>query len=289
MLAKSSWANGVMVGLDCETTGVRVEADRIVSAALLVFVPGQQMQTHTWLIDPGMEIPEAASKVHGISTARAREHGRPPAEALAEIFEMLDKVWTPDVPLVTFNGSYDLSIMDREGLRHLDTGLAITQRCMVDGLIIDREVDRYRKGGRKLDAMCRHYGIDLGEDAHHADADTLAAMRLAWRLANRYPDRVGNVALPELHAHQQRWHRQWGLRMATWLEGQASTLSALWLELKLPEVKARLARLEITEEPSDELIAATCRATRERAEEFRAAGQQWPMHPRPAAQPVSLP
>lgn len=282
MLMKTSWPNGPMAGLDLETTDVDVETGRVVSAALLVHVPGQQMQTHTWLVDPGMEIPERAVAVHGISTERVRAHGRPPAEALTEIFGMLDQVWTNEVPLITFNGSYDLSIMDREGLRHLGTGLATTQRWMIDGLIIDREVDRYRKGGRKLGVVCQYYGIALGEDAHQADADTLAAMRLAWRLAQRYPDRVGNVALPTLHANQQRWHRQWGERMAQWLESQAVSLATHWADGRLIEVKNRLARVEITEEPTDEVVEAACKQTRERAEEFRAAGRQWPIHPRPS-------
>jgi len=282
MLAESSWARGRLLGLDFETSGVDVEEDRIVSGALIDVVPGREPVTHTWLIDPGIEISEAATAVHGISTEQAREAGRRPAEVFPEIFEMVARLWTPEVPLITFNGSYDLSIMDREGLRHLGAGLDTTGRCMVDGLVIDREMDRYRKGGRKLGAMCQHYGVALGADAHHADADTLAAMRLAWKLAARYPDRVGNVALPRLHDCQQAWHRQWGARMAQWLDKQAAELSSLWLAGRLAEVRARLAKLDITEEPSVDLIAQTCKATRERAAEFALAGTQWPIHPRPS-------
>lgn len=285
MLAETSWARGPLLGLDFETSGVDIENDRIVSGALIEVIPGAEPVTHTWLIDPGVEIPEAATAVHGFSTKHVREHGRPPAEALGEILEKLGQRWTPEVPLITFNGSYDLSIMDREGLRHLGCGLGITDRWMVDGLIIDREVDRYRKGGRKLGVVCQHYGVALGADAHHADADTLAAMRLAYKIAARHPGRVGNVALPQLHADQQRWHAQWGNRMAQWLEGQAATLSTLWLDRKLSEVRARLTKMEIAEEPSDDVVAAACKRTRKRAEEFAAAARQWPMHPRLSTAP----
>jgi DNA polymerase-3 subunit epsilon len=282
MLTESSWARGRLLGLDFETTGVDIEDDRIVSAALIEVIPGAAPATRMWLIDPGVEISDAAAAVHGYSTKHVRAHGRPPAEALGEIFEELERLWTVEVPLITFNGSYDLSIMDREGVRHLGGGLSTTQRWMIDGLVIDREVDRYRKGGRKLGAVCQHYGVALGEDAHHADADTLAAMRLAWKLAARYPDQVGNVALPELHARQKRWHQQWGERMAQWLEKQAAKLGTLWVDRRLSEVTAWLAKMEITETPSDDVVAMACKRTRERAAEFRESGSRWPIHPRPA-------
>jgi DNA polymerase-3 subunit epsilon len=282
MLAERSWARGRLLGFDTETTGVDVETDRVVSAALIEVTPGRDPVIRTWLIDPGVEIPEAAIAVHGISTERARQTGRRPAEALSEIYETLTRLWTPEVPLITFNGAYDLSIMDREGLRHLAAGLDITDRYMVDGLIIDREVDRYRKGSRKLDAVCRCYGVVLGAAAHHADADTLAAMRLAWKIAARYPAQVGNVALPELHANQRQWHRQWGARMAQWLREQAETLSSLWINGQLAQVRARLAKLDITDELTADLIAQVCKETRQRADEFAAAGVQWPLHPRPS-------
>jgi DNA polymerase-3 subunit epsilon len=288
MLMQSSWARGSLLGLDFETSGVDVENDRIVSGALIEVAPGVEPVTHTWLIDPGVEISEAATAVHGFSTKHVREHGQSPAGALGEILEKLERLWTSEVPLITFNGSYDLSIMDREGLRHLGEGLPLGQRWMIDGLVIDREVDRYRKGGRKLATVCQHYGVALGADAHHADADTLAAMRLAYKLAARYPGRVGNVALPDLHERQRHWHEQWCTRMARWLEGQAATLGGLWVDGRPAEVAARLAKLEITEEPSDELVGKVCAETRQRAAQFAASASQWPMHPRPAGLSTTL-
>ena len=63
-----------MVGFDTETTGVSPTSDRIVTAAL-IRREGSLVQTLTWVIDPGVEIPERATAVHGITTAFAREHG----------------------------------------------------------------------------------------------------------------------------------------------------------------------------------------------------------------------
>ena len=73
-----SWTDGPLLGFDTETTGVDVDNDRIVTAAL---VRRDATGTHvrSWLIDPGVDIPEAAAAIHGVSTEHAREHGRPAA------------------------------------------------------------------------------------------------------------------------------------------------------------------------------------------------------------------
>jgi DNA polymerase-3 subunit epsilon len=84
-------------------------------------------------------------------------------------------------PLVVFNARYDLTVLDRECRRY---GLPPLQErqfelLVIDPLVIDKWLDRYRKGSRKLEAICAHYGAVLGE-AHDADFDALAAARLAW-------------------------------------------------------------------------------------------------------------
>lgn len=81
-----SWISGPLVAFDLETTGTDVETDRIVTAALVRLDPdGAVSEERTWLLDPGVAIPEQASAIHGISTAHAREHGVPAAAAIEEI------------------------------------------------------------------------------------------------------------------------------------------------------------------------------------------------------------
>ena len=71
---------------DLETTGIDVETSRVVSAAIGVLgESGNLVEQWNWLADPGVEIPEQASAVHGITTARARAEGRPAKEVIAEI------------------------------------------------------------------------------------------------------------------------------------------------------------------------------------------------------------
>ena len=79
-----SWRDGPLVGFDTETTGVDVGADRIVTAAV-VRRDASGTRVRTWLIDPGIPIPPAATAVHGITTEQARARGRAPREALDEV------------------------------------------------------------------------------------------------------------------------------------------------------------------------------------------------------------
>ena len=66
-----TWLENPMVGFDTETTGISTTNDRIVTAALITRT-GSDVALRTWLIDPGVPIPAAASAVHGITTEYAR-------------------------------------------------------------------------------------------------------------------------------------------------------------------------------------------------------------------------
>ncbi len=62
-LVRGRWA-----AFDTETTGVDVEIDRIVSAALVVQdAPGLRPRVTRWLVNPGVPVPEAATAVHGLT------------------------------------------------------------------------------------------------------------------------------------------------------------------------------------------------------------------------------
>lgn len=197
-----SWHTHPMVAFDLETTSAEPDTARIVSAAVLSITPHTGRNgicNRTWLIDPGCDIPAEATAVHGITTDHARTHGANPQVAVYEIEQALQSAWVENTPVVIFNAPFDLTVLDRELRRH-NNGIGIDGHgLVVDPLVLDKHVDRYRKGSRKLVDTCAHYGIVL-DDAHTAAADALAAARLAWALVNRYPDELGD--LHELHTLQ---------------------------------------------------------------------------------------
>lgn len=171
-----------MVGFDLETTSPLPEEARIVTASLVEVGGGEGTETFRWLADPGVEIPESAAEVHGITTERARAEGRRSADVVAEVVTRLAMNLGEGRALVVFNARYDLTVLDRECRRH---GVrSLTDRAelrVVDPLVIDKWLHRYRKGPRNLGAMCDWYGAVL-DSAHDSDSDALAAARLAWVL-----------------------------------------------------------------------------------------------------------
>lgn len=210
------WHRTPLVAFDLETTGVSPSNDRIVTAAVLHIRPSEGLvERHEWLLNPGVDIPEAATAVHGVTTANAVEHGRDPAGALLEIAAHIGNAADSGTPLVVYNAPYDLTMLTAECIRHGHPQPGIGP--VVDPLVLDRALDRYRRGSRRLTAVAAHYGIVLPEtEAHGASADALAAARVAWRLANAFPH-VTDIDAAELHTHQAGWHAIWAEQFEQWL------------------------------------------------------------------------
>lgn len=196
------WVNQMAV-FDTETTGVDITTARVVTAYVgLMDGQGHVNKEWHWLLDPGVEIPAKAQEVHGISTEHAREHGLDAGTGIAQILAVLQEVLNENTGLVIYNAPYDLGVLHHEAARHGLEMLAIPP-VVVDPLIVDRAVDRYRKGKRTLELVAAHYGVGL-ENAHDAGADARAAGRVALELAKKYGEQL---AIPgtQLHELQQGW------------------------------------------------------------------------------------
>ena len=202
----TSWHTRPMAAFDVETTGLDVEGDRIVTAALWRIDPGNRTKDlTTWLADPGIEIPQEATEIHGITTEQARAEGRPAAEVVTEIAAALEAVIAEGLPVVVYNAPYDFTLLDRELALHRPGRPLAAQPLVVDPLVLDKEVDTFRRGSRKLVDVCAHYEVPLAqEEAHGAAADALAAARLAWKIAAQHPE-IAALTAEELHAAQITW------------------------------------------------------------------------------------
>lgn len=197
-----SWAERIVV-FDTETTGIDPANDRIVTAFVGILDANGDVERGTdWLADPGVEIPERATEVHGISTEMAQQEGEPAAEVTAKIANSLAWVARHNLPLVVFNAPYDLTLLAAECRRH-GVEMPMLGEQVVDPLIIDRQVDRFRKGKRTLSDCASVYGVEL-LDAHDAGADAIASGHLAQAMVQRYPDQL-DVPLAQLHQQQASW------------------------------------------------------------------------------------
>jgi DNA polymerase-3 subunit epsilon len=202
----SGWHEQLGV-FDLETTGVDTETARIVTAHVGVINElGVTVSRQDWVLDPMVEIPEAAAAVHGYTTERVRVEGMEAALGVAEIVAALRVLFERGVPVVAYNAPYDFTVLNREARRH---GIDPLEKPspIVDPLVIDKAVDRYRRGKRTLELTAQFYGIQLGDDAHDAGFDAIAAGRVAQALANKYAADLAMTAL-ELHDKQVEWFRE---------------------------------------------------------------------------------
>lgn len=202
-----SWHLGPLASYDCETTGTDTATARIVTAALI----RPNGETLRWLSDvDGVEIPEGASRIHKVTTEHARAHGRPAKQVIDEIADAVaGELGAGRAALVVMNAPYDLPLLEAECARHGVPGVAERVGAVgpvVDPLVLDRAADRYRPGKRTLEALAAHYGVDL-TDAHAADADARAALDVALRIAEAYPEL--QVPAEQLHTWQVTWHARW--------------------------------------------------------------------------------
>ncbi|MEF2979247.1 exonuclease domain-containing protein [Subtercola sp. YIM 133946] len=202
--AGPAWAHRLAV-FDLETTGIDVETSRIVTANVsIIDHSGATLSRFDWMANPGVPIPEQASAVHGVSTAQAVAEGRYAPDVVAEIVDALTEALDDGLSIVIYNAPYDLTLLDREARRHGITPLR-EPIPVVDPLVIDKALDRYRKGKRTLEAAALHYEVDLF-DAHDAGADAIAAGRVAQALALRFEAEL-DLSQEQLHHSQVAWAR----------------------------------------------------------------------------------
>ena len=106
------WYEGPLAAFDTETTGVDVETDRIVSAAVVVQdAPGTRPRVTRWLVNPGVPVPEPATAVHGLTDEHLQRNGRWPAPVMQEIAEELAAQAAVNRPIVVMNAPFDLTLL----------------------------------------------------------------------------------------------------------------------------------------------------------------------------------
>lgn len=212
-----------MLAFDLETTSANPKEARIVTSAL-VRIDGRDVQKVEHLADPGIEIPQEATNVHGITTEKARAEGRPHEEVLKDTVETIKAAWEDGLTLIVYNAAFDLTV-----LRSLTGDFTVTGP-VYDPYVIDRVSDKWRKGKRTLGAVCEHYGVELG-NAHEATADALAAARVAWKQVRQHYPNLAQMEENELMEFQAvKWYED-RVAFKKYLEGKgrdASDVSTAW-------------------------------------------------------------
>ncbi|MEU6024434.1 exonuclease domain-containing protein [Micromonospora sp. NPDC048871] len=218
------WHDLPMVGFDIEATEAEPMDARIVSAALV----HSDGTTARWLIDPGVPIPPRSTEIHGITDEMVRSSGQPATEALTELRTAIDKVIADGTPLVAFCAPYDVTALHTELARHALAPLDWDRAVIIDPSVLHGEVEPRWYGGRRLEDLCRYYGVDL-VSAHDAASDARAAAEMAVSIAARH-ERIARLHPETLHQAQITWYAEQKreLQAAFDRQGRDETVSLEW-------------------------------------------------------------
>lgn len=167
---------------DLETTGTNIATDRIVELAILKVHPNGNKESKTWLVNPGVPIPEEAAAIHGITDEKVA--GEPTFRELArEVYQMIQ-----GCDLAGFNSNrFDIPLLAEELLR------AGVDFDMKNAVSVDVQTIFHKMEKRTLAAAYQFYcGKEL-TDAHSATADTQATYEVLLSQLDRYPELTNNI------------------------------------------------------------------------------------------------
>jgi len=210
------WTEGPFVAFDTETTGTDPCVARILQAAIITYDPKgiRREEDDVIYIDPGIPIPPEAIAIHGITADKLRKEKAWEAKSGVEHVSRIlhDRSSQRGYPCVIYNTTYDYPLLLAECQRH---GIEVGRRPMfLDPLVIDRALDKYRRGSRKLGDTARFYGVRL-DAAHGALADATAALAIMRALIKIYPH-LKTFDLPTMQKMQVNWHTEWRDRINTY-------------------------------------------------------------------------
>lgn len=178
---------------DLETTGVNVASDRIVEISILKVFPNGNKESYTWRVNPEMPIPKQVSEIHGITDEMVANE--PPFRELApRIFQLIK-----ESDLGGFNSNrFDIPLLAEEMLR-ADIDFDMKKAQSVDVQTIFHKMEK-----RTLEAAYKFYCDKTLENAHSAEADTLATYEVLKAQLARYDDLENDINfLADFSSHRE--------------------------------------------------------------------------------------
>lgn len=178
---------------DLETTGVQVTKDRIVEMAAVKIHPDGTEEIKRWLVNPGMPIPPETTAIHGISDDDVAD-----APTFKEIGgEIINFIGNSDLGGYNCN-KFDVPLFVEECLRN-GFDFDLDKRKVVDVQNIFHRMEQ-----RTLSAAYKFYCDKSLEDAHTAEADTVATWEVLKAQVDRYDELEGNMDFLAEFSNRQR-------------------------------------------------------------------------------------
>ncbi len=168
---------------DIESTGLNVATDRIVEISMVKVMPDGSRDVKTRRVNPTIPIPEAARAVHGISDEDVKD-----CPTFAQLAKSM-MAWMEGCDIAGYNSlNFDIPMLTEEFMR---VGLDPKFR---ERNLVDVQVIFYKKEPRTLSGAYKFYCGKNLEDAHTAEADTMATLEVLEAQLDHYPDLENDVA-----------------------------------------------------------------------------------------------
>ena len=165
---------------DLETTGTDIVNDRIIEISIAKLQIDHSITTKTLLINPGIPIPPANSKIHGIYDDQVKDAPsfKQVAKELAAFFQGCD--------LGGFSVlKFDIPILVEEFLR-VEVDFDLKNKQVVDAQRIFHLMEK-----RNLAAAYKFYCQKMLTNAHSAEADSRATLEVIKAQVDQYQGQSG--------------------------------------------------------------------------------------------------
>lgn len=172
-----------LVFFDLETTGINIVKDRIVEISYVKVFPNGDEEIKTRRINPGMPIPPESTAIHGITDDDVKDCPtfKEIAKSLASHIEGCD--------LAGYNSNrFDIPMLAEEFIR-ARVDIDLNRRKFIDVQTIFHKMEQ-----RTLSAAYKFYCNKSLENAHSAEADTIATYEVLKAQLDRYPELKNDVA-----------------------------------------------------------------------------------------------
>lgn len=162
--------------VDCETTGLDVDKDRIIEVAAIRFTLETSLDEYQTLVDPQCPIPEESQKIHNISEKMVA--GQPTIDQILP--ELL--AFIGETRIVGHGVGFDLQLIDNAAKRAgLESNLAT--RPYIDTLRLARLYGD--SPNNSLGQLARHFNI-AADGAHRAMTDVQMNIEVFKHLVRRF-------------------------------------------------------------------------------------------------------
>ncbi len=177
-----------LVVFDLETTGINTQKDRIIEISMLKVFPNGDEELRTYRVNPTIPIPKDSSAIHGIFDQDVAD--KPTFKQLAKEIEHFLEL----CDFAGFNSNkFDFPLLVEEFYR-AEIDFEIDNRKFIDVQRIFHTMEP-----RNLSAAYKFYCDRNLENAHSAEADTIAT----WNILKAQLDRYDNLPkdVKGLHEH----------------------------------------------------------------------------------------